>query len=46
MSEERNYITFIWDLDKQKQNTQTESLSTQKQYDSQTVNRGTTETQP
>lgn len=46
MNEKRNYITFIWDLDNQKQTTQTEGLSSQKQYDSQTINRGTTETQP
>jgi hypothetical protein len=32
MNEDRNYITFIWDLDKQ--TTQTESLSAQEQHDS------------
>jgi hypothetical protein len=33
MNEDRNYITFIWDLDNQ-QTTQTENLSAQKQHDS------------
>jgi hypothetical protein len=46
MNKERDYITFIWDLDNQKQTTQTESLSSQIQYDSQTINRRITETQP
>jgi hypothetical protein len=34
MNEDRNYITFIWDLDNQKQTTQTESLTAQEQHDS------------
>lgn len=46
MNKERNYITFIWDLDNQKQTTQIESLSSQLQYDSQTANRRITEAQP
>ena len=42
----KDYVMFIWDLDRHKTTTQTESLSSQKEYDSQTVNRRTTETQP